>query len=158
MKWYIPVRWDMMSRMRVEAYTLEDAIGKAKEICNSIASAEEYVDPNYSEMIDGSFEIDIWDENAVEYIRNSYNDGNKDIDVEPYPELKEYIMYVRDIGDNIGVSNAVMYEILFEAGDATFNCKVWLTPAEANEEIALGMFFRLHPNITYGMVKYVRRL
>ena len=154
MIWYLPVRWDMMSRLPVEAYTLSDAMEKAKEIVNATARPEDVVDEEFMEMIDGSFEVDFWESN-LELIRKEYNEGNPDIDIESFPELAEYSDYERNMGEctERDPRSKEIYQIMFEAGDAMFVCNIWLLPEHKYENYARGVFAAAHPNISFGMVK-----
>lgn len=67
--WKIPVVWQMMGTVTVEANTLEEAI--------EIAQDDEGVIPipDDGTFLDGSWEVDCSDE---DYIRELYNDNQED--------------------------------------------------------------------------------
>ena len=68
-EWIIPVSWEVSGTIKVNAGTLEDAIEYAedKDALTSTVSDEGYVE--------GSWKVDELD---PEYIRNAYNNGQKD--------------------------------------------------------------------------------
>lgn len=158
MIWKIPVRWDMMSTMDVEAYTLEDAIERAGYMCNDVGDPFSLTDKEMDSMIEGSFEVDFWGGgSAVEYIRKTYNDDNPDLDVESYPELRMYENYHRSIGPDASESSTESFpevlKVVFSVDKAELCCEVYVPVDRKYEDYALGLFFKEHPNIGYGKVK-----
>lgn len=73
-EWVIPMTWQMSGNITVRARTLTDAINLANSDDSPLPSGE---------YIDGSFEVTTDDE---DYIRNFYNNGQKDLDEEPIEE------------------------------------------------------------------------
>lgn len=71
--WKIPVVWTMMGMITVEANTLKEAINIAQDEDGVIPL------PDNEDFLDGSWEVDCFDEN---YLREWYNDKQED-DKEP---------------------------------------------------------------------------
>ena len=68
--WKIPVVWQMMGYIEVEAGTLAEAIKIAKDDNNSVLL------PHNGEYLDESWEVDMEDDE--EFLRESYNGGQED--------------------------------------------------------------------------------
>ena len=67
--WKIPVIWQEIGIVEVEANTLEEAIEIARDDDGVISI------PDNGEYLEGSWEVDCEDEN---YLREWYNDNQKD--------------------------------------------------------------------------------
>lgn len=69
--WKIPVCWTMMGTIKVDANTLDEAIGIAIDHDGVIPI------PDDGTFLDGSWEADCFDE---DYLRKYYNNGQYDED------------------------------------------------------------------------------
>ena len=68
--WKIPVVWQMMGYIEVEARTLAEAIKIAKDDNDSVLL------PHNGEYLDESWEVDMEDDE--EFLREAYNNGQED--------------------------------------------------------------------------------
>ena len=67
--WKIPVTWSVCSTVEVEADTLEEAMEIAEDKNGDIPL------PVFPDYVDGSWELS---ETDVEFVRDFYNNGQKD--------------------------------------------------------------------------------
>ena len=144
MVWRIPVIWQMTGTQLVEADRLEDAMNIATDA----------FDATDGEFKDGSLELDC---NDVEAVRAIYNENRPDGLYTMYPELERYVNY--GFGPKLNLSEnpdldmpadeyLSSYSVIFDVAGKRYYCFI----ATANMTEALGLFFKHHPHITYGMV------
>lgn len=69
-RWFIPVTWEMCAVITVEAETLDEALETARDDDGEIPLPMESAD-----YVDGSWHVSVSDS---EYIRQGWNDGQKD--------------------------------------------------------------------------------
>lgn len=65
--WNIPVSWEVVGMVEIQAPTLEKAI--------EIVSTDDSIELPYGEYVDGSFDVTVDDD---ELIRECYNKGQQD--------------------------------------------------------------------------------
>ena len=74
--WNIPVSWEVVGMVEIQAPTLEKAI--------EIARTDDSVELPYGEYVDGSFDVTVDDD---ELIRECYNKGQQDENGEDAEEV-----------------------------------------------------------------------
>ena len=74
--WNIPVSWEVVGMVEIQAPTLETAI--------EIARTDDSIELPYGEYVDGSFDVTVDDD---ELIRECYNKGQQDENGEDAEEV-----------------------------------------------------------------------
>ena len=74
--WNIPVSWEVVGMVEIQAPTLEKAI--------EIVSTDDSIELPYGEYVDGSFDVTVDDD---ELIRECYNKGQQDENGEDAEEV-----------------------------------------------------------------------
>ena len=74
--WNIPVSWEVVGMVEIQAATLEKAI--------EIARTDDSIELPYGEYVDGSFDVTVDDD---ELIRECYNKGQQDENGEDAEEV-----------------------------------------------------------------------
>ena len=74
--WNIPVSWEVVGMVEIQAPTLEKAI--------EIVSTDDSIELPYGEYVDGSFDVTVDDD---ELIRECYNKGQQDENGEKAEEV-----------------------------------------------------------------------
>ncbi len=65
--WKIPVSWEVVGMVEIQASTLEEAI--------EIAKTDDSIELPYGEYVDGSFDVTVDDDDLI---RECYNNGQPD--------------------------------------------------------------------------------
>lgn len=65
--WEIPVSWEMVGMVKIQAPTLEKAIDLARH--------DDSIELPYGEYVDGSFDVTVDDDDLI---RQCYNNGQQD--------------------------------------------------------------------------------
>lgn len=74
--WEIPVSWEMVGMVKIQASTLEKAIDLAKY--------DDSIELPYGEYVDGSFDVTVDDDDLI---RECYNKGQQDEVADPSEEV-----------------------------------------------------------------------
>ncbi len=74
--WKIPVSWEVVGMVEIQASTLEKAI--------EIAKTDDSIELPYGEYVDGSFNVTVDDDDLI---RNYYNQGQQDENGEKSEEV-----------------------------------------------------------------------
>ena len=102
--WQIPVVWQEIGVVKVEANTLAEAIEIARDDYGIIPI------PDNGEFVDGTWEVDCFDE---EYLRKFYNDNQKDeiqTKEQIYDEMCRVLTEYED--DNDMITENELYDML----------------------------------------------